>query len=406
MIEFAYIANSITATTTVVAVALVLCLPAAMCEPTKCTKPELKQCYCGKTTYDRQELYAVNCTGTSLSTTRSLEALTNLPDETEVLIFTGNNLHELPCNVFGDNVNLSQKLRFVDMSNNNIKVIKGKSYHHVLAVERLILNNNNIGLDGIGFHHPRVFSNFVSLVELHLTSAFADNGVANISTDLYEVFQNSNLTRLAKLHLEHNKISSIKEPRVFCPLSNLLDLHLSNNLLTGIHFDISCMSHLRFIDLESNRIRGFHEEDLAILDSAAVRSKLNNSTFAVDLTFNPFSCGCNIEIIYNWKRNTNVIVRNGDLIVCRQDVLGNPLDPYADYHKFNCPIHTTLVDHNHEGHTMVILFVFGAVILFLGAVLYVSRFGLKRFRPEFNTSSRKIHYTTIDKCEEQEIQYV
>lgn len=83
MVKFANVVNSIT-TTAVVAVALVLCLPAAMCELSKCTKPELGPCYCGKTVYDRQELYAVNCTGTALSINASLDVLMNLPDETEV----------------------------------------------------------------------------------------------------------------------------------------------------------------------------------------------------------------------------------------------------------------------------------------------------------------------------------
>lgn len=74
-----------TSTTAVLVVlALLLCLPAAMCELVKCTKPELSPCYCGKTTYDRQELYAVNCTATALSMQKSLDVLMNLPDETEV----------------------------------------------------------------------------------------------------------------------------------------------------------------------------------------------------------------------------------------------------------------------------------------------------------------------------------
>lgn len=252
----------------------------------------------------------------------------------------------------------------------------------------------------------RVFSNFESLVELHLTDAFANNGVKNISADLYEVFLYSNLTRLAKLHLEQNKISVITEPRVFCPLKDLLDLHLSNNQLTGINFNLSCMPHLRFVDLESNRIRGLAEDQLASLDSMANNRYLVNRSLTIDLAFNPFSCGCNIETIYNWLRNTKVMVRNRELIECMEDSSKNPLDPFAAFHN-NCPtpIHTTLIDSSHGGHKIIMLFVLGAVIAFLGVVLYVSRFGLKRLRPEFNTS-RKIHYTTIGKCEEQEIQYV
>lgn len=63
-------------------------------------------------------------------------------------------MSELPSNIFGTNSTM-EKLRFLDMSNNGIQVIKGKSYHHVSSVERLILNNNKINLNGIGFHHPR-----------------------------------------------------------------------------------------------------------------------------------------------------------------------------------------------------------------------------------------------------------
>lgn len=248
----------------------------------------------------------------------------------------------------------------------------------------------------------RVFSNFESLVELHLTDAFADNGVKNISADLYEVFLYSNLTRLAKLHLEQNKISVITEPRVFCPLKDLLDLHLGNNQLTGINFNLSCMPHLRFVDLGNNLIRGLAGDQLASLDSMT-----SNRSLTVDLALNPFSCGCNIDNVYNWLRNTKVMVRNRELIECTNDLSKNPLDPFAAFHD-NCPtpVHTTLIDSNHGGHKIIMLFVLGAVIAFLGVVLYVSRFGLKRLRPEFNTSSRKIHYTTIGKCEEQEIQYV
>ncbi|CAH1713225.1 phospholipase A2 inhibitor beta [Aphis gossypii] len=367
--------------------------------PVRCAKRELSACYCGQTTYDRQELYAVNCTGTGLSMKQSIDVFLNLPSETEVLIFTGNFMPELPTNIFGIN-NTMNKLRFLDMSNNGIQEIKGKSYHHVPNVERLILNNNKIGLNGIGFHHPRVFSNFESLIELHLTDAFADEGVVNITADLHEVFLYSNLSRLAKLHLEQNKMSVITEPLVFCPLPRLLDLHLSNNQLTGIDFDIKCMPHLRFIDLEGNLIRGLSEEQFSILDSV----QSDNKSLAIDLSNNPFSCGCNIENLYSWLRTTKVSVRNSDSIKCRQDLPKNPLDPYAAYRN-DCPtpIRTTLVDSNHGGHKLVMLFVFCAVIAFLGVVVYVSRFGLKRLRPEFNTSSRKIHYTTIGKCEEQEI---
>lgn len=70
----------------VVSLLLLCLLGRAACDETlvKCVKPELRACYCGKTTYDRQELYAVNCTGTGLDPQRSRDVFVNLPDETEV----------------------------------------------------------------------------------------------------------------------------------------------------------------------------------------------------------------------------------------------------------------------------------------------------------------------------------
>lgn len=56
------------------------------------------KCSCGKANYDNRLQYVVNCTDQGFKDTSVLE---HLPKETEVLIFTGNNIVELPWNVFG-----------------------------------------------------------------------------------------------------------------------------------------------------------------------------------------------------------------------------------------------------------------------------------------------------------------
>jgi Leucine-rich repeat (LRR) protein len=71
-----------------------------------------------------------------------------LPDETEVLIFTGNTLGFLFHNLLG----LTQEhelLKVIDLSNNNITEISGKAFHKVSNVEILILNHNNLKITGI-----------------------------------------------------------------------------------------------------------------------------------------------------------------------------------------------------------------------------------------------------------------
>lgn len=75
----------------------------------------------------------------------------------QVLIFSGNKISTLPWNVFGT-MNNHSELRVIDMSNNGIKEIRGKSYHHVPNVERLILNHNEISIatsEPNNHHHPR-----------------------------------------------------------------------------------------------------------------------------------------------------------------------------------------------------------------------------------------------------------
>ena len=53
-----------------------------------------------------------------------------LPPETEVLLFNGNNITHFDWNVFGvwDD---HQKLKLIDLTNNNIEDIDGKAFHKV-----------------------------------------------------------------------------------------------------------------------------------------------------------------------------------------------------------------------------------------------------------------------------------
>ncbi len=82
-----------------------------------------------------------------------MDMLDQLPSDTEVLIFNGNNVPHLDWNLFGiwdDHV----KLRVIDLTNNGIKTITGKTFHKVKYVERLILDHNDLMISGPN-NHPR-----------------------------------------------------------------------------------------------------------------------------------------------------------------------------------------------------------------------------------------------------------
>ena len=129
-----------------------------------------------------------NCTNTGFTDPAVLEYI---PTETEVLIFQGNQFKRLPWNLFGIWDNRTQ-LEVIDLTNNQIQEIQGKSFHKVNNVKRLILNHNDMYIVS-DMMHPRVFSNFENLEELHLTNAFTEQIDSKwYLTDLKNIFLISN----------------------------------------------------------------------------------------------------------------------------------------------------------------------------------------------------------------------
>lgn len=342
-------------------------------------------CHCQRTCYDGQHQFIVNCTNAEF---KDASPLAHLPNETQVLIFTGNELQELPWNVFGKLDSLPN-LRVIDMSNNKIREIRGKAYHHVQHVQRLILDFNELSLDPAR-SHPRVFSNFVSLQELHLTDAFEDGPPRNLASTLHDIFVNSNLTRLTKLHLEQNEISEFRDVNVFCDLPDLLDLHLGDNALSALHFNLSCLHKLRFLDLRRNKFTRVLERDLHTMDNLATRHEWSVS---VDFSANPFECSCKLNPFVKWMKKTKVIVRSKENLQCYE---GNPKDNVMHYlHETkNCA--PKLFASTRRGATVVLCFLSMVLIVLVCALVYLQRAKLqKKIEPVLDSVSKRVRYTSI-----------
>lgn len=373
------------------------------------------KCICGPAMYENQLRYTVNCTDTGF---RDTDVLEFMPRQTEVLIFTGNHVTELPWNVFGT-INDYQNLTVIDMSNNDIREIRGKSYHHVASVEILILNHNNLSIsdsddiDGdeddeeadFNHHHPRVFSNFFNLKSLHLTNAFAENTSAALSEDLHDIFKNSNLTKLNKLHLEQNEIKRFADHNVFCDLPSLRDLHLGDNYLSELNFNVICLKRLRFLDLERNLFEQVRQKDLMLLDRLEMQSN-RDTNLTVDFNLNPFVCDCKLSPFIEWATTTNVTVRHFGEIKCRHGRQNTKLDHFvSEYKTDGCQLYTSRPSHGHVVVMALFLGAFSALLLVLiVAVIYMSRERIKNaVAPIMTTVSKKVQYTTIkdeDQCAE------
>lgn len=288
-----------------------------------------------------------------------------------------------------------------------MREIRGKSYHRVANVQRLILNHNDLTIsstDGSNHHHPRVFSNFVNLKELHLTDAFADNTPEDLAADLHDTFVNSNLTQLIKLHLEQNEITGFSDPQVFCDLPMLMDLHLGDNLLSRVDFNITCLRHLRFLDLERNRISGFSSKDLDILDSIPAQN-----SFVIDLRGNHFLCDCNIANLYAWLQKTQVQVRNKEMLRCHRGLPeGNGGEPIMDLRQIQCAPEKTAAggstEMQHKASTVVLGILTFILFALIVTVVYMNRMAIRyRLTPVLDTISRKVQYTSIGKHDEPEM---
>lgn len=138
----------------------------------------------------------------------------------------------------------------------------------------------------------------------------------------------SNLTQLIKLHLEQNEISEFRDSNVFCDLPNLLDLYLGDNTLTALHFNISCLHKLRFLDLQRNKFTKVVEHDLQAMD-ALIK---HNQSIAIDLTGNPLECSCKLNPFMKWMKKTKVFVRNKDNLMCYKGMYLYSMKYFTEYY--------------------------------------------------------------------------
>ncbi|CAL8102666.1 unnamed protein product [Orchesella dallaii] len=348
-----------------------------------------------------KQYFTVNCTKAGFT---SAESLLALPQITEALIFSGNSIGNLPLNIFGITKTYPD-LVYIDLSNNEIENILGKTFHRVNATEILILSNNKISRLTLQ-DHKRVFSNFVSLKHLRLDSAFAPN--PDLLNDLSEVFIESNLTKVEKLHLEHNGIDYIGEPKVFCELKSLQDLHLSQNQLSDLDLDLTCLNSVRYIDITWNNIK-------TVGESSGIWKLLHESNSAggriqVNLLYNPFECDCKLDafldLVRNWTKVNPDFLSRGEILTCKDGFPNNNTNLFLKDVEFTaCPL---LQGSDYVGTVMsTIGWILGILFLLgVGYFLYSNqRLICRPVSPLHQTTTQGVKYTTIQE-EEAEVAHV
>ncbi|KAG0707250.1 Reticulon-4 receptor [Chionoecetes opilio] len=267
-----------------------------------CPPAFLNRCNCGMeySVYDGSTdmKYTVDCTNAGFQTVTMLQSL---PSRTEVLIFTGNRIPTLPINVF--NKTVFNQLETIDMSNNHIRFIQGKTFHGVSTVKTLILNHNDLEITDKK-ERPRLFSNFDQLMHLHLTNAFSEKiNSTDYLLSLEDIFYESRLDFLRTLHLEQNEIWTIgNNTRVFCQLPKLEQLLLTDNRLRDFDFGIDCLHSLRYINLERNMITRLSGDAMRRLEDFT----RTTSPVKIRMHQNIFVCDCRSKHFIEWLNTTHV----------------------------------------------------------------------------------------------------
>ncbi|GBN29931.1 hypothetical protein AVEN_249888-1 [Araneus ventricosus] len=355
---------------------------------TECPSEFQGMCKCGYVSiaHGRKQTYVVNCTNEGFDNTIMLRSL---PPETEVLIFVGNEIKDLPLNVFGQET-IYDKLHTIDFSNNHIQTIKGRTFHNVANVTKLILNDNDLYIVSKD-HHPRMFSNFVNLRELHLRNAFTEKIKAgDYLNNLAEIFENSSLNHLRVLNMENNEISGIYHGE-FCSLPALEELYLGDNHLKDIPMNFSCLKYLKMLDVGNNFI--------PYLSDQTIKSLENTKHLKLNLTANPFRCDCRMTNTYHWMKSTPLNLVNKEHFYCFEGFPPNVGKTVLSIHPNDFQCVPTLIQIEYHSSASIILTVgLLCLVVLLGVLIYKNRVTVGTYMHRaFQPIRSKFHYVSLER---------
>ncbi|RWS25014.1 trophoblast glycoprotein-like isoform X2 [Leptotrombidium deliense] len=244
--------------------------------------------------------------------------------------------------------------------------------------------------------HPRLFSNFDSLEELHLRNAFGDKERdANFTQKLSILLTEAELKKLKVLHLEYNSIQEFPHEYVFCALQSLQKLYLGNNLLMDIRLNFTCTQKLLLLDVSDNFILTLDNESLAFLEQTS-------PTFHVNLTRNPFKCDCRFRNFFEWMKVTNVWILGHKTFHCASGFpetnIGRPLASIKSSDLQCYSGHEYEMDGYVTASYIVLISLLISLVILLAILVYTNRDYIRNTWSNVKTSiSLKREYTSLEK---------
>ncbi|XP_052810354.1 trophoblast glycoprotein-like [Mya arenaria] len=247
----------------------------------------------------------------------------DIDDHCETLTITHSNLSELQKNFFGschDAPDLVLKdMTYVELSNDNITTVHGKTFHCIPNLQTLIMSNNQWEIDRsdseIGY-----FTSMPHLKHLDLSNAFEDGEDGSIFFyKLAHIFYDTDMTELEDLNLSYNEfiVLSRESSNSMCELTSLKLLNLSHNYFMepSMPNKVDCFQHLERLDLSYNNIKLLSPEFMQEVD---LLHQAYDKLQEVKLDNNPYRCDCELIATWEWLNTTRSPVNKNEML-CGRD---------------------------------------------------------------------------------------
>ena len=348
-------------------------------ETSKCPgPPRIRHCDC---TLKNRHVFAVNCTDTELE---GDNLQLDIPDTVTSITFSGNHVSNLNVDFIKqckDGGSTLPNLLFLDLSRNDISRIEADFFGCVPNLEKLLLNKNSLYFNR---STSLMLDHLDKLTELHLKEAFqrrshnthyilhkGRNDSSLHNTEIQWIFNNTVLPNLQTLHLEDNNLRYINASALCHPLPKLENLYLSHNFITLKSMDITCLSQLKRLHVDSNSVAWLPDAFITRLNTSQLTS--------VNLTDNPWLCDCNLHNTLEWLQSDDSdFVTNKDLLWC---YLGQERSYLKDLKTSNltqCEVVIPL-DKRLKNSYIVLGCVLGAIGIMFLFVVYLNRDKIIRF---------------------------